>query len=118
MTQNGRLESLSADLEAFADERDWQQFHNPKNLSMALAVEVAEIMEILQWMTGDESANLNARKKSELSEELGDSLIYLIRLADMAEIDLIEAAEAKLAQNRDKYPADLVRGSSKKYSEY
>jgi dCTP diphosphatase len=118
MTQQGSLKPLSEVLDAFAEERDWHQFHSPKNLSMALAVEVAEIMEIFQWMTTDQSKALEPKKMQEVEEELADSFIYLIRLADMLGVDLLQAAESKLKQNRDKYPADVVRGSSAKYTEY
>lgn len=118
MTQQGSLKPLSKTLDAFAEERDWHQFHSPKNLSMALAVEVAEIMEIFQWMTTDQSKALEPKKMQDVEEELADSFIYLIRLADMLGVDLLQAAESKLQQNRDKYPADVVRGSSAKYTEY
>ena len=118
MTQQGSLKPLSEVLDAFAEERDWHQFHSPKNLAMALAVEVAEIMEIFQWLTTEQSKELEAKKLQDVEEELADSFIYLIRLADTLGVDLLLAAESKLKQNRDKYPADVVRGSSAKYTEY
>ena len=102
----------------FAEERNWEQFHSPKNLSMALAVEASEIMEIFQWLTEDQSRDLPAKKMAELADELGDVAIYLIRLCDKLGIDLLAAAEAKLAVNLKKYPAHKVRGSAKKYNEY
>ena len=112
------LEQLAEHLRQFAAERDWEQFHSPKNLSMALLVEVAEIAEHFQWLTEQQSRNLDAAKKQAVAQELADTLIYLVRLADQLEIDLLEAAERKLAVNEAKYPADKVRGSPRKYSEY
>ena len=112
------IEKLAEEIRKFAEERDWDQFHSPKNLSMALAVEASEIMEIFQWLTEDQSGNLPSEKMAELSDELADVAIYLVRLADKLEIDLEGAVEAKIALNKKKYPADKVRGSAKKYSEY
>ncbi len=118
MTQPGLLRALSIELDAFATERDWHQFHSPKNLAMALAVEVAENMEIFQWLTTEQSKELDTKTLQNVEEELADSFIYLIRLADTLGVDLLRAAESKLKQNRGKYPADVVRGSSAKYTEY
>lgn len=118
MHQPGSLGEISRSLAAFATERDWDQFHTPKNLSMALAVEVAEIMEIFQWQSAEESLSLPAEKLEHLQEELADAFIYLVRLADIASIDLLEAARAKIQKNHSRYPSELVRGSSAKYSEY
>jgi NTP pyrophosphatase (non-canonical NTP hydrolase) len=112
------LQQLAERLRKFADERDWEQFHSPKNLSMALLVEVAEIAEHFQWLTEQQSRDLPAAKKEEVAQELADALIYLVRLADQLGIDLLDAAERKLAVNEAKYPAERVRGSPKKYSEY
>ncbi len=112
------LPMLRDQLRAFAAARDWDQFHSPKNLSMALMVEVAELMEHFQWLTEEQSGNLPADKMAEVSEELADILLYLVRLADKLGVDLRTAALAKLEKNARKYPADKVRGSSKKYSEY
>ena len=112
------LEQLAEHLRRFAEERDWEQFHSPKNLSMALLVEVAEIAEHFQWLTEQQSRDLDAAKKEAVAQELADALIYLVRLADQLEIALLEAAEHKLALNEQKYPAEKVRGSSKKYTEY
>lgn len=105
-------------LRAFAAERDWEQFHSPKNLSMALMVEVAELMEHFQWLTETQSAELPAADKQAVSEELADILLYLVRLSDRLGVDLREAALRKLEKNAAKYPAEQVRGSAKKYSEY
>jgi len=112
------LQHLAEQLRAFAAERDWEQFHSPKNLAMALSVEVAEILEHFQWQTQQQSRELDAAKRQEVEQELADALIYLVRLADQLGVDLLEAAERKLALNEAKYPADRVRGSPRKYSEY
>jgi len=112
------LEQLAERLRQFADERDWEQFHSPKNLSMALLVEVAEIAEHFQWLTEQQSRDLATAKKEEVAHELADALIYLVRLADQLGIELLEAAGRKLALNEVRYPAERVRGSPKKYSEY
>lgn len=118
MSQKGALSVFSTQLQQFADERDWQQFHTPKNLAMALAVEASEILEIFQWLTAKESQNLEDAKRLDLADELADTFVYLIRLADMTGIDLLQAAQEKINRNHKKYPADLVKGSAKKYSEY
>ena len=103
-------------LRAFAEARDWDQFHSPKNLSMALMVEAAELMEHFQWLSEAQSGN--PENKDAVAEELADILLYLVRLADKLDVDLLEAALHKLEKNAAKYPAEQVRGSSKKYSEY
>jgi len=118
MTKQSDLLMLRDKLRAFAEARDWDQFHSPKNLSMALMVEVAELMEHFQWLTEAQSGNLDAAKKAVAAEELADILLYLVRLSDKLGVDLAEAALQKLEKNAAKYPADRVRGSSRKYSEY
>ena len=105
-------------LRAFAAARDWDQFHSPKNLSMALMVEVAELMEHFQWLTEAQSLAITAENKHAVSEELADILLYLVRLADKLEVDLRQAALDKLEKNAVKYPVEQVRGSAKKYSDY
>lgn len=105
-------------LRAFAEARDWDQFHSPKNLSMALMVESAELMEHFQWLTEKQSAELSPEVKQAVGEELSDILLYLVRLSDKLGIDLREAALHKLEKNALKYPAEQVRGSAKKYSDY
>ena len=117
-TQSNHIEELTGKIRAFVDEREWSQFHSPKNLSMALAVEASELMEIFQWLTEEQSHQLDPKMKQRVEEEMGDVMNYLIRLADQLDIDLIKAVENKLIINQQKYPADLVRGQSKKYSEY
>ncbi|MDP2693997.1 MAG: nucleotide pyrophosphohydrolase [Gallionella sp.] len=112
------LPMLRDKLRAFAEARDWDQFHSPKNLSMALMVEAAELMEHFQWLTEAQSAELPSDDKQAVGEELADILLYLVRLSDKLGIDLREAALLKLEKNALKYPAELVRGSAKKYSAY
>jgi len=112
------LQQLAEQLRRFAAERDWEQFHSPKNLAMALSVEVAEIVEHFQWLTEPQSRDLEAAKRSEVEQELADALIYLVRLADQLQVDLLQAAGHKLAVNEARYPAEQVRGSARKYSEY
>jgi NTP pyrophosphatase (non-canonical NTP hydrolase) len=98
--------------------RDWDQFHAPKNLAMALTVEAAELAEHFQWLSAAESGRLDARAKAEVADELADVLVYLVRLADKLGVDLAAAARRKMAKNRAKYPAARVRGSAKKYTAY
>jgi NTP pyrophosphatase (non-canonical NTP hydrolase) len=118
MPNQSDLLMLRDKLCAFAEARDWDQFHSPKNLSMALMVEVAELMEHFQWLTEAQSFDLAAENKNAVSEELADILLYLVRLSDKLGVDLLEAALHKLEKNAVKYPAGQVRGSAKKYSEY
>jgi NTP pyrophosphatase (non-canonical NTP hydrolase) len=112
------VKNLTERIRAFADERDWEQFHSPKNLTMALSVEVAELMEHFMWMTQDESRNLEEKKLSAVKEEIGDSMIYLLRLADQLGIDPLDSAEQKLVANGRKYPVEKARGNAKKYDEF
>jgi dCTP diphosphatase len=112
------MHELRERLREFVAERDWEKFHTPKNLAMALAGEAAEIMEIFQWLTPEESGKLPDDKMDEIKDEVGDVLIYLIRLADKLGIDPMEAANQKMEKNRKKYPADLVRGRADKYTAY
>ena len=118
MTNNDFLNELMLEIRQFAEERDWEQFHSPKNLSMALAVEASELMEHFQWLTQEESSNLAQDKLQRIEEEIADVQIYLIRLCDRLNIDLLNVASKKLQANSEKYPVDVVKGSAKKYSEY
>lgn len=118
MTGGDDLERLKARLRRFAAERDWERFHSPKNLAMALAAEAGELLELFQWLTEDESASLDEKKRREVRLELADVFIYLLRLADRLDIDLLEAAAEKIELNDAKYPADRVRGDARKYTEY
>lgn len=108
------IDDLAAALRLFARERDWEQFHSPKNLAMALSVEVAELAEHFQWLTQQESYRLSSAKKGAVREELADVLIYLVRLADRLDMDLLAAAEEKIAKNAQKYPVSESRGHSDK----
>ena len=118
MPNPDRLENLRARLAKFAAARDWDQFHSPKNLAMALIAESAELVEHFQWLTEDESRSLPATKRDAVSEELADILIYLIRAADKLGIDLIQAANEKIAINEIRYPAAKVRGDARRAGEY
>ena len=112
------LEELRVLVSNFAKERDWDQFHSPKNLSMALIVEAGELVEHFQWLKQSESHQLSKDKLEAVGEELADILVYLIRIADQLGIDLNSVTRKKMRSNGVKYPADLVRGSSRKYTEY
>jgi len=111
------LEELKLQLRQFAEERDWDQFHSPKNLSMALSVEAAEIVEHFQWLTEEQSKNLSQDKLEKVGNELADTFIYLIRLADKLGIDLLAATENKIEINQGKYPVGKAKGNAKKYTE-
>jgi dCTP diphosphatase len=111
------LDMVRDALRRFAAERDWDQFHSPKNLSMALSVQSAELMEHFQWLTVAESERLPPEKRDHVRLKMADVLLYLVRLADKLDIDLVAATQEKLALNARKYPVDNARGSSKKYSE-
>lgn len=113
-----RLDELRDRLREFVRERDWEQFHSPKNLAMAMIVEAAELVEHFQWLTEDQSSDISPEKREEVAHEIADTFIYLLRMADVLNIDLIDAAAAKMALNAQKYPADKVRGSNAKYTEY
>jgi dCTP diphosphatase len=110
------LDNLAVLLREFANERDWEQFHSPKNLAMALTVETAELLEHFQWMTEIESAKPTPEKLQQIQDEIGDVLIYLTRFADKLGIDPLDAAYKKLEINRQKYPVDKAKGTAKKYT--
>ena len=114
---NNELQSLTQALRDFAAERDWAQFHSPKNLASALAVEAAELLEPFQWLTEEQSRNLSVQKKAEVAAEAADVLLYLLQLCDKLDIDLMEAARKKLIVNGEKYPVDRAHGSSRKYTD-
>jgi len=115
---NSDISTLQLYMRDFADKRDWNQFHSPKNLSMALSVEVAELVEHFQWLTEEQSSNLTQDVLDEVSNELADSLLYLVRLADKLDIDLMTAAQKKMKLNGQKYPVEKARGNAKKYTEF
>jgi len=118
MPNQDGLENLRDRLAKFAAARDWDQFHSPKNLAMALIAESAELVEHFQWLTEDESRSLSAQKREAVSQELADILIYLIRAADKLDVDLIQAANEKIAINEARYPTAKVRGDARRASEY
>jgi NTP pyrophosphatase (non-canonical NTP hydrolase) len=104
-------------LRAFAAERDWDQFHSPRNLAAALAVEAAELLEPFQWLTDEQSRELSPGSRAAVEQEMADVLLYLVRLADKLEVDLEQAARAKIALNAQKYPVEKACGSNRKYDE-
>ena len=112
------LNQLQAYLRQFAKDRDWDQFHSPKNLSMALSVEVSELLENFQWLTEEQSYTLDDQQRAAVVDEIADVQMYLARLADKLDINIGEAIEQKINKNEAKYPAELVKGSSKKYNQY
>ena len=114
---NSDLQSLTQSLRDFAQEREWDQFHSPKNLASALTVEAAELLEHFQWMTEEQSRQPSAAKTAEIAAEAADVFLYLLQVCDKLSIDLVMAAKEKIQVNKKKYPVELVRGSSKKYSE-
>ena len=115
---NDSLTDIRLRLAAFAQERDWDQFHTPKNLAMALSVEVAELVEHYQWLPTGADAELDEAKRTGIRHELADVLMYLVRLADKSGVDLHAAVLEKMVLNAEKYPVDQVRGDARKYSDY
>ena len=112
------LNELRARVNAFVAERDWEQFHTPKNLAMAMIVEAAELVEQFQWDTPQQSGQLDAAKLEAVSHELADTFVYLLRIAEVLEIDLIAATHEKIKLNALKYPVEKARGSNAKYTSY
>ena len=111
------LENLREQLRRFAAERDWDQFHSPKNLAMALSAEAGELLEAFQWLSEEQSRRLSPEALEAASEEIADVLLYLVRLSDKLGIDPIAVARRKLEKNAERYPADKARGNSRKYTE-
>lgn len=112
------FDAMREQVAAFAAERDWDQFHTPKNLVMALSVEVAELMEHFQWLENGALESLNEQQLAEVRDEIADVQVYLVRLADKLNIDIPTVVAAKMVKNAEKYPADQVRGKSAKYTAY
>jgi dCTP diphosphatase len=110
------FDELKEEIRIFARERDWDKYHSPKNLSMALAVEASELMEIFQWLTPSESSKLRPVELAEVQDEMGDVMIYLVRLADRLSISLVDAARKKLMKSKAKYPVEKAKGNAKKYT--
>jgi NTP pyrophosphatase (non-canonical NTP hydrolase) len=116
--ENGDLARLRDLVRVFVDERDWDQFHTPKNLSAALSVEAAELLEHFQWLQHGRADELGPDKLVQVRHEMADVLVYLVRIADKLDVDLMAAVQEKMVLNRAKYPAELVRGDARKYNEY
>lgn len=116
--ENLDLIDLKNKFSKFASEREWEQFHTPKNLSMALSVEASELMEIFQWLKTGDKNELNNDQLNQVKDELADVLLYSIRLADLLDINLEKAIPEKMEKNAQKYPVEKARGNSKKYTEF
>jgi NTP pyrophosphatase (non-canonical NTP hydrolase) len=116
--ESGEFTRLRDLVRAFVNERDWDQFHTPKNLSAALSVEAAELLEHFQWLQHGRADELGPDKLVQVRHEMADVLVYLVRLADKLDVDLMAAVQEKMVLNRAKYPAELVRGDARKYNEY
>ena len=112
------IEALNERLLQFARARDWEQFHSPKNLSMALSGEAGELLEHFQWLTEEQSQNLSDEKRAAVAHEMADILIYLVRLSERLNIDLLEAAYEKVVINEKRYPAEKVKGDARRAEEY
>ena len=111
------LDALRDRIRDFSRERDWDQFHSPKNLAMALAGEAGEVLEIFQWLTEEQSRALDEKALARARDEIADVLLYLVRLADRLGVDPLAAAQRKLEENARKYPVDKARGNARKYDE-
>lgn len=118
MTDEETLRALAARLKDFAVRRDWEQFHSPKNLATALVAEAGELVAEFQWVTEAESRSPDTERLTRIRAEMADVFIYLVRLADSLQVDLLRAVDEKIAENERKYPAEKVKGSSRKYTEY
>ena len=111
------IDDLSRAVRAFAEERDWTQFHSPKNLASALVVEAGELLEPFQWLSEEQSRALPPEKLQAVADEMADVLLYLVQLSTALNVDLLAATRAKLQRNATRYPAALARGTSRKYDE-
>jgi NTP pyrophosphatase (non-canonical NTP hydrolase) len=120
MDHETKLHELKDKIKAFCDARDWDQFHNAKELAIALSIEASELLEIFRWKNEKEVAELfkNEKKKEDIEDEMADILYFLVRMAQMYNLDLSEALDKKMAKNEKKYPIEKAKGSSKKYSEF
>lgn len=113
-----RLRTLQSHARAFVDERDWAQFHSPRNLAMALSVEASELLELYLWTADDGPQPLTEHRRGQVADEAADVLLCLLNFCDQADVDLAQAFYRKLAAVREKYPADKARGSALKYDEF
>ena len=112
------LDELRQRVRQFARARDWEQFHSPKNLAMALAGECGEVLEHFQWLTPTQSTTLDDETRAEVAHELADVFIYTVRLSDVLGVDLMDAAFDKIKINDARYPADRVRGDARRAGAY
>jgi len=112
------MKTLKKEISEFVKERDWEQYHSPKNLAMGLSIEASELAEIFLWLTEEESRKLNKTQFKNLKEEIGDIMIYVFNLCDKFNLDPIQCAKDKIKYNKKKYPVNIVKGSAKKYTEY
>ena len=115
--ESAAITRLRNRLRDFSTARDWNQFHSPKNLAIALSVEAAELLEHFQWVSDKDSLTLPPDKLGKIDEEMADVFLYLIRLADMLDVDLIKVADKKIETNAQRYPVEKARGTAKKYTE-
>jgi len=113
-----KLSTVQKRLRKFAEERDWEKFHSPKNIAMALSVEASELLECFQWLTEKESHELSQEQIAAVTDEIADVQLYLLLLADVLNVDVCTAIDQKIAKNEERYPADKVRGSARKYTDY
>jgi NTP pyrophosphatase (non-canonical NTP hydrolase) len=111
------IKQIQNQLSDFASDRDWEQFHTPKNLTMALSVETSELVEIFQWLTPEQSSNLSNKQMKAIEEEVADVAIYLLRLSDVLGVNLSDVVENKIKVNGEKYPVALSKGNAKKYNQ-
>ena len=111
------IKQIQNQLSDFASDRDWEQFHTPKNLTMALSVETSELVEIFQWLTPEQSSNLSNKQMKAIEEEVADVAIYLLRLSDVLGVNLSDVVENKIKVNGEKYPVDLSKGNANKYNQ-
>ena len=111
------ITKIQNQLQNFASERDWEQFHTPKNLAMALSVEAAELVEIFQWLNPEESKLPDKRQLELINSEVADIAMYLLRFCDLLDVNLEDAIQTKIVKNAEKYPINLSKGNAKKYNQ-
>ena len=111
------MSKLQSEIDEFAEERDWEQFHTPKNLAMALSVEASELVEIFQWLEPEESKLPDKKQIELINSEVADIAMYLLRFRDLLDVNLERAIEEKLVKNAEKYPVTLSKGNARKYNQ-
>lgn len=115
---NVAIQEIKNKIRKFVSQRDWAQFHSPKNLSMSLSIESSELMEVFQWLTEQQSFDLSKKQREEVEDEIADIAVYLMNLCNVLDIDLSKAIDRKMKKNIKKYPVKLVKGKSHKYTHY